>query len=134
MTGVRQDASQENSEPPARPSTITHDEYERLVKAAQTEAIIKVAVVHPCDDVSLGGALEAARLHLIEPILVGPEQRMRDVAAASGLDISKLEIVKSQHSEDSAAKAVELVLTGYVEALMKGSLHTDELMGAVVSH
>jgi phosphate acetyltransferase len=112
---------------------VTHDKYEHLIKAAQAEATIKVAVVHPCDDVSLGGAVEAARLHLIEPILVGPEQRIRDVAVASGLDISKLEIVKSQHSVDSAVKAVELVSAGRVEALMKGSLHTDELMGAVVS-
>ena len=122
------------SDIPGRPRTgVTHDKYERLIKAAQTEAIIKVAVVHPCDDVSLGGAVEAARLHLIEPILVGPEQRIRDVAVASGFDISKLEIVKSQHSVDSAVKAVELVSAGRVEALMKGSLHTDELMGAVVS-
>jgi Phosphotransacetylase len=122
------------SDIPGRPRTeVTHDKYEHLIKAAQTEAIIKVAVVHPCDDVSLGGAVEAARLHLIEPILVGPEQRIRDVAVASGLDISKLEIVKSQHSVDSAVKAVELVSAGRVEALMKGSLHTDELMGAVVS-
>ena len=122
------------SDIPGRPRTgVTHDKYEHLIKAAQTEAIIKVAVVHPCDGVSLGGAVEAARLHLIEPILVGPEQRIRDVAVASGLDISKLEIVKSQHSVDSAVKAVELVSAGRVEALMKGSLHTDELMGAVVS-
>ena len=122
------------SDIPGRPRTgVNHDKYERLIKAAQTEAIIKVAVVHPCDDVSLGGAVEAARLHLIEPILVGPEQRIRDVAVASGFDISKLEIVKSQHSVDSAVKAVELVSAGRVEALMKGSLHTDELMGAVVS-
>ncbi len=118
---------------PARPSSVTHDKYERLIRAAQTEAIIKVAVVHPCDDVSLGGALEAARLHLVEPILVGPEQRIRDIALASGFDISKLEIVGSQHSADSAVKAVELVSAGRAEALMKGSLHTDELMGAVVS-
>ena len=118
---------------PARPSSVTHDKYERLIRAAQTEAIIKVAVVHPCDDVSLGGALEAARLHLVEPILVGPEQRIRDIALASGFDISKLEIVGSQHSADSAVKAVELVSSGRAEALMKGSLHTDELMGAVVS-
>ena len=122
------------SDIPGRPRTgVTHDKYEHLIKTAQTEAIIKVAVVHPCDDVSLGGAVEAARLHLIEPILVGPEQRIRDVAVASGFDISKLEIVKSQHSVDSAVKAVELVSAGRVEALMKGSLHTDELMGAVVS-
>jgi len=118
---------------PARPSSVTHDKYERLIRAAQTEAIIKVAVVHPCDDVSLGGALEAARLHLVEPILVGPEQRIRDIALASGFDISELEIVGSQHSADSAVKAVELVSAGRAEALMKGSLHTDELMGAVVS-
>ena len=76
---------------PGRPRTgVTHEKYERLIKAAQSEATIKVAVVHPCDDASLGGAVEAARLHLLEPILVGPEQRIRDVAAASGLDISKL--------------------------------------------
>ena len=90
------------SENPARPKTaVTHDKYERLIRAAQSESTIKVAVVHPCDDASLGGAVEAARLHLLEPILVSPEQRIRDVAAASGLEISKLEIVNSQHSADS---------------------------------
>ena len=92
-----------------------------------------MAVAHPCDDVSLGSAVEAWRLHLIEPILVGPEARIRDVAARAGLDISAFEIVPAEHSHDSAAKAVELVTAGRVEALMKGSLHTDELMGAVVS-
>ena len=109
------------------------DKYQRLIKAAQAEATIKVAVAHPCDEVSLGGAVEAARLHLIEPILVGPEARIRAVAARAGLDISAFEIVPAEHSHDSAAKAVELVTAGRVEALMKGSLHTDELMGAVVS-
>jgi phosphate acetyltransferase len=118
---------------PARPSTVTHDKYERLIKAAQAETPIKVAIVHPCDEVSLGGAIEAARLCLIEPILVGPEARIRDVAAAVGLDISPFEITTSEHSHDSATKAVELVTSGRVEALKKGSLHTDELMGAVVS-
>jgi phosphate acetyltransferase len=110
-----------------------HAKYERLIKAAQAEATIKVAVVHPCDDVSIGSAVEAWRLHLIEPILVGPEARIREVASRAGLDISAFEIVPAEHSHDSAAKAVELVTTGRVEALMKGSLHTDELMGAVVS-
>jgi phosphate acetyltransferase len=110
-----------------------HDKYERLIKAAQAETPIKVAIAHPCDEASLGGAVEAARLRLIEPILVGPEARIRDVAAAGGLDISTFEIVTSDHSHDSAAKAVELVTAGQVEAVMKGSLHTDELMGAVVS-
>ncbi len=110
-----------------------HEKYERLIKTARAEAKIKVAVAHPCDDVSLEGAIEAARLHLIEPILVGPAQRIRLVAHGAGLDIGTMEIVNAEHSEDSAAKAVELVTAGRVEALMKGSLHTDELMGAVVS-
>ena len=82
---------------------------------------------------SLQGAVEAARLRLIEPILVGPVERIRSVARAAGLEIGAMEIVASEHSHDSAAKAVGLVTAGRVEALMKGSLHTDELMGAVVA-
>jgi len=110
-----------------------HAKYERLIKAAQAEATIKVAIAHPCDDVSIESAVEAQRLHLIEPILVGPEARIRDIASRAGLDISALEIVPAEHSHDSAAKAVALVTAGRAEALMKGSLHTDELMAAVVS-
>jgi phosphate acetyltransferase len=116
-----------------RPRGITHDKYERLIKAAQSQATIKVAIAHPCDDVSLEGALEAARLRLIEPILVGPPERIRRTAEQASLDISGMEIVASEHSHDSAMKAVELVTAGRVEALMKGSLHTDELMAAAVS-
>jgi phosphate acetyltransferase len=110
-----------------------HDKYKRLIRAAQSQSAITVAVAHPCDDVSLHGAVEAARLRLIEPILVGPQARIHDIAARTGLDISAMELVGSEHSQDSAAKAVELVTAGRAEALMKGSLHTDELMGAVVS-
>jgi phosphate acetyltransferase len=117
----------------AAEGAVSHEKYDRLIAAAQKEETIKVAVAHPCDDVSLRGAVEAKRLGLIEPVLVGPPQRLRDVAAKSGLDISAMEIVASAHSHDSAAKAVELVRAGKAEALMKGSLHTDELMGAVVS-
>ena len=116
-----------------RPIEIAHEKYERLVKAAQAQATIKVAVAHPCDDVSLRGAVEAAQLHLIEPILVGPAERIRAVARGAGLDISAMEIVNAEHSTDSAEKAVALVTAGRVEGLMKGSLHTDELMKAVVS-
>ena len=90
-------------------------------------------MAHPCDEASLEGAIEAARLKLIVPILVGPAARIRDVAAKNGIDISGLRIVDALHSHDSAAKAVELVRKGEAEALMKGSLHTDELMGAVVA-
>ena len=110
-----------------------HEKYERLIKTAQSHSTIKVAIAHPCDDVSLQGAIEAARIRLIDPILVGPAERIHGIAKRGGLDIDGMEIVVSQHSHDSAVKAVELVTMGRVEALMKGSLHTDELMGAVVS-
>src|SRR5436190_22388023 len=108
---------------------VAHEKYDRLIRAAQALPTIKVAVAHPCDEVSLESAVQAARLKLIDPILVGPMERVRSVADAAGLDISAIEIVGSQHSHDSAAKAVELVTAGRAEALMKGSLHTDELMG-----
>ena len=116
-----------------RTGANSHENYDRLIAAAQKEATIKVAIAHPCDDVSLRGAVEAKNLRLIEPILVGPTERVRAVAAQSGIDIGGIEIMNSAHSHDSAAKAVELVAAGRVEALMKGSLHTDELMSAVVS-
>ena len=117
----------------ARAKSPAHDKYERLVKAAQAQATIKVAVAHPCDGVSLAGVIEASRMGLIEPILVGPPDRIRAIAGGNSLDIGAIEIVASEHSHDSAARAVALVSAGRVEALMKGSLHTDELMGAVVS-
>jgi phosphate acetyltransferase len=110
----------------------THEKLHRLIETAQKCPAVKVAVVHPCDRVSLESAIEAARLRLIEPILVGPEQRIRAVAAEHGLDIAGFEIVDAAYSQDAATKAVELVREGRAEALMKGSLHTDELMAAVV--
>jgi phosphate acetyltransferase len=90
------------------------------------------AVAHPCDESSLRGAVDAARLGLIAPILVGPRKRIEAVVAQSGIDIAGLPIVDAMHSHDSAEKAVALVREGKAEALMKGSLHTDELMAAVV--
>jgi phosphate acetyltransferase len=119
-------------EAPARVETNTHDKFHKLVAAAQKHPPLKVAVAHPCDQVSLESVVAAAKLRLIEPILVGPEQRIRDVASKNGIDISQFEIVDAEYSQDSAARAVELVREGRAEALMKGSLHTDELMGAVV--
>lgn len=111
----------------------THEKFERLLARAQKERPIVTAVAHPCDHVSLDSAVEAARLRLIEPILVGPAARIVEVAAAGKLDITPFELVDAEHSHDSAAKAVALVRSGRAEALMKGSLHTDELMGAVVA-
>jgi phosphate acetyltransferase len=116
-----------------RSTTAAHGKYQRLIRLAQRQTAIKVAIAHPCDDVALQGTVEAARLRLIEPVLVGPAERIRRVAESAGADIGAMEIVTSAHSDDSAAKAVELVTAGRVEALMKGSLHTDELMRAAVS-
>jgi phosphate acetyltransferase len=116
-----------------RDEPIGRERYQQLIAAAQNEARIKVAVAHPCDHVSLRGVIEAHKLGLIEPILVAPPERVHSVAKEADLDISAFEIVASAHSQDSAAKAVEVVKAGRAEALMKGSLHTDELMGAVVA-
>jgi phosphate acetyltransferase len=107
--------------------------YRSLIAAAQRMARIKVAVAHPCDEVSLRGAIEAHKLGLIEPILAAPLARVRSAAREADLDVSGFELVESAHSHDSAAKAVGLVTAGRVEALMKGSRHTDELLGAVVA-
>ncbi len=114
-------------------SETRHDKYERLVEAAQKKPAIKVAVAHPCDESSMRGVAEAVRLHLIEPILVGPFDRVRSAAKEVGFNVGGVELVNAEHSHASAEKAVELVRAGRAEALMKGSLHTDELMGAVVS-
>jgi phosphate acetyltransferase len=90
-------------------------------------------VAHPCDKSSLGGAVEAAQMGLIAPILVGPADRIRAVALENGIDISPYQVVDAPYSQAAAACAVQLVREGKAEALMKGSLHTDELMGAVVT-
>lgn len=109
-----------------------HDKYDRLVAVAQSLPTLKVAVAHPCDPASLGAVFEAAGLGLIEPILVGPQAKIKAAAEAIGKDVSQMRIVDAPHSHAAAEAAVDLVRSGQAEALMKGSLHTDELMGAVV--
>jgi len=94
---------------------------------------VPTAVAHPCDKTSLAGALDAGRSGLIQPILVGPAGKIREVAEASGMDLGRAEIVDTPHSHGSAARAVELIRAGRAEMLMKGSLHSDELLAAVVA-
>jgi phosphate acetyltransferase len=94
---------------------------------------VPTAVAHPCDEQSLLGPVMAFQEGIIEPILVGPEAKIRAVADEFGIDLHGIRIVNARHSHDSAAIAVSLVRTGDAEALMKGSLHTDELMAEVVS-
>jgi phosphate acetyltransferase len=114
-------------------STRPHQKYEQLIAAVKPLPALPIAVAHPCDVPSLEACVTAARLELIAPLLVGPEQRIRAIARQAGLDLGTLPIVDTPHSHASAEKAVELVRLGKVEALMKGSLHTDELMAAVVA-
>jgi len=94
---------------------------------------VPTAVAHPCEESALSGAIEAANLGLIVPILVGPCDKIEATAKSAGIDISKYQIVDTPHSHASAEKAVELVREAQAELLMKGSLHTDELISAVVS-
>ena len=109
-----------------------HEKYQRLLDFCKTLPPTTTAVAHPCDESSLRGAVDAAKLGLIAPILVGPRARIEAVAKQCGIDLDRLPIVDAAHSEASAERAVALVREGKAEALMKGSLHTDELMGAVV--
>jgi phosphate acetyltransferase len=111
---------------------VKHAKYQRLVEYCKTLPSLPTAVAHPCDRSSLEGAVDAARMGLIAPILVGPRARIEAVAAECGLSIGDYPIVDAPYSEASAATAVQLVREGKAEALMKGSLHTDELMGEVV--
>lgn len=104
-----------------------------LAARALALGAIRVAVVHPCDETSLAAALDAHAAGLIEPILVAPRAKLAEVARKAGLDLSGIAIEDVPHSHAAAAKAVELAAGGRVDALMKGSLHTDELMAAVVA-
>ena len=107
--------------------------YERLIAAAKAIPAVSTVVVHPCDESSLRGAVEAAEAGIIKPILVGPAAKIRGTAAKYGLNIGGFEIVDAPHSEAAAAKAVELIHAARGETLMKGSLHTDELMRSVTA-
>ena len=109
-----------------------HEKYQRLIDYCKDLPPLPTAVAHPCDNSSLAGALEAARVGLIAPVLVGPRDRIEAVAQENGLRLGDVPIVEAAYSQAAAAAAVALVREGKAEALMKGSLHTDELMGAVV--
>ncbi len=109
-----------------------HEKYELLIARCKGMTPIPTAVAHPCDESSLKGAVEAAKLGILKPILVGPRGKIEAVAAQFGIDLSGCEIVDAPHSHAAAELAVQLAREGKVEMLMKGSLHTDELMAAVV--
>lgn len=108
------------------------DRYRALIEACAGLEPVATAVVHPCDRSSLVGAIDAAEAGLITPVLVGPEARIRAAAAEAGVDLGRYRIVPTEHSHAAAAAGVALARSGEVEALMKGSLHTDELMREVM--
>ena len=113
--------------------TQSPSKYDRLIAAAKAVPPVPTVVVHPCDETSLRGAADSAAAGIIRPILVGPERKIANIASEHGLDISGFEIVDVAHSEQAAAKGVELIHAAKGEMLMKGSLHTDELMRAVAA-
>jgi phosphate butyryltransferase len=110
-----------------------HARYRHLLALAKGDSPVPTAVVHPCDAAAILAVTEAAADGLIMPILVGPEDRIRAAAEAAGVDISGLQLVSTPHSHASAAQGVALVRSGEAQLLMKGALHTDELMSAVVA-
>ena len=107
--------------------------YEKLLERCRGLAPVPTAVAHPCDESALAGALEAGAMKLITPILVGPADKIKEIARKAKLDLAGVEIVDVEHSHAAAARAVELVRQGKAELLMKGSLHSDEILAAVVA-
>jgi phosphate acetyltransferase len=112
---------------------VPHAKYERLMAYAKQVPPATTIVVHPCDETSLRGATDAAEAGIIVPILVGPTAKIRAVARQHGLDISRFELIEAPHSEAAAATAVAMIREAKGELLMKGSLHTDELMRSVTA-
>lgn len=108
-------------------------QLQRLLRLAEAQPPLRTAVVHPVDELSLAGAVEAGRRGLIEPLLIGPVQRVRAAALAAGIDLSGLQLVDVEHSHHAAARACELAAAGEAAAIMKGALHSDELLEAVVA-
>ena len=111
----------------------TQQILQKLISLGRSLEPVTVAVCHPCSDVSLRGAIEAAQAQLIAPILVGPSAKIHAIADSENIDISPYRLIATDHSYESAARAVALCRSGECEALMKGSLHTDELMLEVVN-
>jgi phosphate acetyltransferase len=114
------------------PDTPAVSKHDRLVDLANDTPPAPTAIVHPCDESSIAGALAARDAELIIPVFVGPAEKITAAAAKAGLDISGITVIDAPHSHAAAARGVELVREGKVEMLMKGSLHTDELMAAVL--
>ena len=118
------------NDPAADPAL--RSQLDRLLVRVATHAPLRTAIVHPCDAISLGGAMEACRMRLIVPVLIGPPDRIAAAAQCAGEDLTGIEIIPTEHSHAAADAACRLARAGEVGAIMKGSLHTDELLQAAV--
>jgi phosphate acetyltransferase len=114
-------------------ATRRHGRFERFLQSARELPPMPTAIVHPCDVEAISAAVEARDEGLIEPVLVGPEHKIGAAARKAGMSIAGIRIEPTEHSHAAAAHAAALAAAGKVDALMKGSLHTDELLGAVVA-
>jgi phosphate acetyltransferase len=123
-----------SSDEPPEVQVRSHDRYHEVMQACASEPPLVTAVVHPVNLSDMASVQDAVRENLIRPILVGTEGRIRKAAESAGVDLSPWEIVDAAHSHAAADKAAALASSGAVQAIMKGSLHTDELLGPIVAH
>jgi phosphate acetyltransferase len=110
-----------------------HDRYDAFIERAKASPTVRAAIVHPCSPIAIQGAVEVRDEDLLEPVLIGPRHKIEAAAEEAGVSIEGFDIIETEHSHAAAAKAVEMAVRGDVSVLVKGSLHTDELLGAVVT-
>ncbi|WP_375209338.1 bifunctional enoyl-CoA hydratase/phosphate acetyltransferase [Hyphomonas jannaschiana] len=110
-----------------------HDRYDAFIERAKASPTVRAAIVHPCSAVAIQGAVEVRDEDLLDPVLIGPRAKIEAAAAEAGVSLEGFEIIETEHSHAAADKAVEMAVSGEVSVLVKGSLHTDELLGAVVA-
>nr|WP_321361678.1 bifunctional enoyl-CoA hydratase/phosphate acetyltransferase [uncultured Hyphomonas sp.] len=111
-----------------------HDRYDAFIARAKDSPTVRAAIVHPCSAIAIQGAVEVRDEDLLEPVLIGPRAKIEAAAEEAGVSLDGFDIIETEHSHAAAAKAVEMAVNGDVAVLVKGSLHTDELLGAVVAH
>ena len=111
-----------------------HDRYDAFIESAKASPTVRAAIVHPCSAVAIKGAVEVRDEDLLEPVLIGPRAKIEAAAEKASVSLDGFEIIETEHSHAAAAKAVEMATTGEASVLVKGSLHTDELLGAVLAH
>ncbi|KCZ46119.1 MULTISPECIES: bifunctional enoyl-CoA hydratase/phosphate acetyltransferase [unclassified Hyphomonas] len=110
-----------------------HDRYDAFIERAKASPTVQAAIVHPCSPIAIQGAVEVRDEDLLEPVLIGPRAKIEAAAEEAGVSLDGFNIIDTEHSHAAAAKAVEMAVSGDVSVLVKGSLHTDELLGAVIA-